>query len=170
MYSPPLRVTYRDLPDQPVEVFYGQTRPSLATEDQDISTPRRKIRVARGRHTRKRPRSDSKEKDSFGGIPEWTLDTLPDSVETPVNDNESGLDDNRPGLGNTQWQDEPPPQNTDLAYSGFVEAVLSDECSFYQLSQKTFVANGWNPAKNETNVRVTLTSRASRFTWINQNP
>ncbi len=162
MYSPPQKVTYRDLPDQPVEVFYGQTRPSLAANHQDISTPRRKTRVARGRqlrHPSKRRRSDSKEKDNFGGIPECTPDTLP----AFVNDDD---EDNRPNLGNMCWQDEPLPQNTDLAYAGFVEAVLSDECSFYQLSQKTFVANGWNPAKNETNVRVTL---SSRFTWINQS-
>ena len=158
MYSPPPKVTYR-VPDQPVEVFYGRTRPLL--EDQDISTPRRKTRVERGRLTRKRPHSNSKEDDSFGHLPEC----MPDSLWASVNKGNDDNRDNRPSDGIMCDSDEHPPQKTDLAYAGFVEAVLSDECSFYQLSRKTFVANGWNPAKNEANVRVTL---ESPFTRINQ--
>jgi hypothetical protein len=37
----------------------------------------------------------------------------------------------------------------DPGYSSFVDAVLSDECSFYRLSLKIFVVNGWNKKKNE---------------------
>ena len=41
----------------------------------------------------------------------------------------------------------------DNSYTSFVEAVMSDDCSFYQLNQKLFVVNGWNTKKNEASVR-----------------
>jgi hypothetical protein len=148
MDSPPQKVFYGDLPDRPFEVFYSG-------KVHDISTPRRKTRVATGGPTRKRPRSDSKEKDNnFGRIPECTpmQDTLPCVMTPRLNDDDFG-EETRADFGSMGCQAEPSSPNTDLTYAGFVEAVLSDECSFYQLSQRIFVANGWNPAKNETNVR-----------------
>jgi hypothetical protein len=54
----------------------------------------------------------------------------------------------------TQEVETGPPETVEIAYASFVDAVLSDECSFYQLGQKLFVANGWNPVRNETSVRV----------------
>jgi hypothetical protein len=154
MDSPPPKVFYKELPESPVKVFYGQT--SLGA--QDVSTPRRKTRTARGVCPgRKCPHSESKEEVNSGSrIPDRNPcpDILPAFVETTfLDDNYFGNKDNDGSnvcaleVDKVEWH-----QKMDLAYASFVGAVLSDECSFYQLSKKIFVANGWNPVKNETNV------------------
>ena len=40
--------------------------------------------------------------------------------------------------------------HSDGNYVSFVDAVMADECSLYQVSRKTFVCNGWNLKKNQS--------------------
>ena len=147
MDSPPPRVTYGKLPDQPFEVSYGQT--SLSAKHQEISTPRRKTRISKGSRTWKRPRLESKENVDSASIPECT-------PASDLNDIDCENEDNQGAHQAWEIDKDVLPQTSDITYTGFIGAVMSDECSFYQLTQKIFVANGWNHLKNETNVRVLL--------------
>ena len=150
MDSPPPKVCYGELPEQPFQVFYAQT--SFATS-QDVLTPRRKKRIARSGRTRKRPRSEST--DHSSRRPECTQDILPAVGENSILNNDFGaIDIDFGGVFAGSDEAEPPSPKAELTYAGFVAAVLSDECSFYQLSQKVFVANGWDAVRNEANVCV----------------
>jgi len=154
MNPPRPQVFYEELPDRPFKVVYDTT--TFGEQHQDLSTPRRKTRITKERRTRKHPRPERKEKVDGTGIPGSLSDpdglpTFMDSLFSPGIMDGFGNEDTN--LSNTCMYDEVPPSNVDLTYAGFVDAVLSEECSFYQLSQKVFVANGWNPVKNETNVR-----------------
>lgn len=163
MDSPPAKVLYDELPEQSLKVVYdAETSPS-----RNGSTPKRKTRVAKGRqshHTGRHGHSESREKESREKLKESTHKAPagpapripPPFWDDHVGDEDVNVD-NGPAGTCTQGVEELV-QDTALAYPGFVEAVLSDECSFYQLSQKTFVANGWDSVKNEANVRVVLPS------------
>ena len=163
MDSPPLKVIYEELPEQPFTVHYNK-----AEEDRDISTPNRKVRItARRCKAKKHPKNKEKvnslvltpadipDNDTLPNLDDTVtgLDTLPASDDTTI-----GWGNEDPDFGNEDpsFESDPVPKNADLTYLAFVEAVLSDECSFYQLSQKVFVANGWDPVRNEATVRVSL--------------
>lgn len=147
MDSPPPKVFYEELLEQPPKVLYDDIDIWGVKEHEEViqGTPKRKTRITKERHTRKRPRPGSPGTERPNAARRasefvWSPDTLP-------------ILDDSTNFGITQ-EDETPPETVDSAYASFVDAVLSDECSFYQLSQKLFVANGWNPVRNETSVRV----------------
>ena len=158
MDSPPLKVTYDELPERASKVLYDNTWHAKEHEGVIIATPRRKTRITKERNTRKRPRLDSLSKErsnESGHTPEGMscTDTLPALRPLPLLDDFTNSGNGGANFGDWREDEADPPQNVDITYASFVDAVLSDECSFYQLSQRVFVANGWNPGKNETNVR-----------------
>jgi hypothetical protein len=55
--------------------------------------------------------------------------------------------------GPTRTEHFTPGKIVDTGYLAFVDAVLSDDCSFYQLNRNIFVVNGWNHKKKEPSVR-----------------
>jgi hypothetical protein len=143
MDSPPPKVFYADLPEQPPKVLYDNIWDTKEDEGVIIGTPKRKTRIAKERHTRKRPRPANPSTERPNDASEFT--SSPDTL--------SILDDST-NFGDTQEDQAGLPETVDIAYASFVDAILSDECSFYQLSQKLFVANGWHPVRNEMSVRV----------------
>lgn len=134
---------YEELPERPFEVSYDKVLVGTVEDRHGVSTPRRKTRIpkdgAKRGHRRNRSCSRSQENvDSTGCISGF--------VSVP----ESGGNDNLDYLSTcVVHNDEEVPTGT---YASFVEAVLSDECSFYQLTQRVFVANGWDSVKNEATV------------------
>jgi len=151
MNSPPPKVVYDELPEMPRRVLYDTTLM------EDVSTPRRKTRVQKKERrlvvARKRTGVARQEKvNSSAQGPEW----IPASEPLAFVDNCDNVpfgeeDDNRNTC--TGQEDRLP---RDLTYSSFVDVVLSDDCSFYQLTQKVFVANGWDCIKNEATVCVLI--------------
>ena len=142
MNSPPQRVSYEELPERPFNVNYDTT---LTPENLDLSTPRRKTRITKERRTREHLYRKKKKVVSAGdsdGPGQSDAHDLVDSSFEIV----SSLPDT------TCTPTEEPLSKVDLMYAGFVDAVHSDECSFYQLSQRVFVANGWNLVREEPNV------------------
>jgi len=147
MNSHPPKVLYEELPERPFKVFYNKTL--VAEEDPNaVSTPRRKTRISKGsairRRTKKWASFEGQEKaDSTGRISESvSVPDIFDVVET------EGV-----YFGDMcTW----PRAEEPLTYASFVEAVLSDECSIYQVTQKVFIANGWDTVKNEATVSLQL--------------
>jgi hypothetical protein len=146
MDSPPWKVFYAELPEQPPKVLYDDIWGAKEQEGVFIGTPKRKTRITKERHTRKRFRHESPSTETPNDA-RHTSEFASSSDTLPILDHSTDFQD-------TQEDEAGPPETVDIAYASFVDAVLSDECSFYQLSQKIFVANGWNPVRNETSVRV----------------
>lgn len=163
MDSPPRQVVYDKLPDSPVrDVTYDD---GISGREVYPCTPRRKTRVET---SRKRLRKN------YQLHSENASDPGPGHVGTRAGDRKSEVMLPGPeGLatGALTGQDleqaytwepgfEPltvkPVQEVDIAYACFVEAVLSDECSIYQLSQNLFVVNGWNATRHESNVCISI--------------
>jgi len=164
MDSPPAHVLYDELPESPVQkVLYGD---SILTSDlKDVSTPRRKTRthkanqgVRRQKRLRRRSRSNEAIERSCNSQAEGPLgansltedELLPYNFEGPYTwQCDSSQDVSQATPGHTM------DSGTSSSYAAFVEAVLSDECSFYRLSRRVFVANGWNSLRKETYVSKT---------------
>jgi len=161
----PLRVKY-GLPDSPIQkVAYEGVSPS------GEATPQRKPRRLYKAQNPKRKRQ--KGSHVFAPI---VVHEGESTSQTTINPSDvfdmDGLraENNWPSDDILTFQTSPrvPLQATEIddSYFSFVEAVLSDECSFYQLSQKLFVVNGWNIKKNETSVSFFhryMTILTSRF-------
>lgn len=161
MDSPPAQVLYDELPESPVQkVLYGDS--TLTSDLKDVSTPRRKTRTHKAnqgvrcqKRLRRRSRSNEVIERSCNSQAEGPLganslaedELLPYNFEDPYT---WQCDSDRQAMpGHTM------DSGTSSSYAAFVEAVLSDECSFYRLSRRVFVANGWDSLRKETNVRKT---------------
>jgi hypothetical protein len=143
MHSPPLKVFYEELPEQPPKVLYNNIW-GMKEDEAVIGTPKRKTRITKERHTSKRPCLESPSTERPNDAHNASeLASFPDIL--PILDDSTNFRD-------TQEQEARSSETVNIAYASFVEAILSDECSFYQLSQKLFVANGWNFMRNETSV------------------
>ena len=160
----PLQVSYVDLPDSPVrDVVYDGDLADMALE---ASTPQRKRRriaftnahrkrqsrtlVAVSNHTKALP---SEQVEGISLIDSQSIARHP-SLSPEVLDFPDSSD-----LENQLERVKQPSAElviSEIRYARFVEAVLADECSFYQLSRKIFVSNGWSSKKNEPVVSVYL--------------
>ena len=156
--SPPLKVTYAELPDSPIQkVAYEGV---FSTGDVMYATPQRKPR---------RPYKDRKwkrQKTSSGRVSSPIPDNPSPVLEEPwqssplevldVEDVSADISKRSDELSMLRTPSSDVPSiavELDNSYTSFVEAVMSDDCSFYQLNQKLFVVNGWNTKKNEASVR-----------------
>ena len=154
MDSPPQNVSY-DIPDSPVE---GVAYEKVTLDDNPV-TPRRKTRTVAPRQApvRRRRRIHQAVVPASSYVAASETESLsgsnclqdPDQCEPHPPDSH--------GVGWETWDMEEPslqigPAEAQNPYARFLEAVLSDDCSFFQLSQRIFVVSGWNFVKNEPSV------------------
>lgn len=163
MDSPPRNVSY-EIPDSPIK---GVAYEKVTLEDDPV-TPRRKTRTVAPRQApvrRRRRIHQAVPASSYVAVSE----TLPESLsESNYLQDPDQCDPHPPDSHGADWDMEEPsslqiePAEAQNPYARFLEAVLSDDCSFCQLSQRIFVVSGWNFVKNEPSVHFDLPSARQR--------
>lgn len=166
--SPPLQVAYSSLPDSPIQVAYENAEYSML--DMAHTTPQRKMRKPyqpqgqkRKRHVNESsraktsnipgktsapvsyPESPVRLKDKISNVSDIATET--EALQTDSLDPDEEFNWEWEGL--TQIAPETNPID---GYSAFVDAVLSEDCPFFQLNRNIFVVNGWNHKKKEASV------------------
>ncbi|KAH9474482.1 hypothetical protein JR316_0012941 [Psilocybe cubensis] len=151
--SPP--IVYAVLPDSPTEVQYSyNTHESISP----IITPVRKKRVSGkvsrlAKKQRSTPITYSKSGEEFETETQTVLQDDTNEL-APFYDEEYGV--SAPEIDTLgESVNEGASRTDDEEYSYFLDAVLADECGFYQLTGNLFVANGWSNSRRESTVRET---------------
>ena len=118
--------------------------PIWRIEDSPVRNQPVSRRIRRKKRKRSEPTSVLPEPESHAvGLVETTQDAESYSIVNAFMDTEE--------IAPTD--DDPPVNQADRLYAGYVEAVLADNAPFYQISRQLFVVSGWNVQEGCNNVR-----------------
>ena len=124
--------------------------------DIDISTPVRKTRTVNKPRVTQAVRPTKRQKHSSLVSQEPPSECIqPD--EAPLEPPSSSLDgkiSDEIDIGTSSENNTATISGTDTDYQYFTEAVLGSECAIYQLSERLFIANGWNIHNRTVTVRT----------------
>jgi hypothetical protein len=157
MPSPPQRerLTLPPIADESDDDSSNRPRFRFQSSDEDGDDPRNTTTPQR---KRRRPERVSRHRLHSQAQASNRSLTGNNAAESTMQDRESAQSEDENGdLLLPEPQDHEsgdPSATTAVHFQHFVEAVLLEDCGFYQLSNSLFVVNGWDPKKCEPTVSL----------------